>query len=158
MGLNILINILIRRQSDDMMSWCHDDISPVRYIHIRCDRERIRFSLSLSLSFSLQEFSVFLRRHRKSGLPTPPVNRFITGRLDFADTCVECAHFDRVLASRVAIPFRAMRDLPFHEIPARKTGLIGWRAITTVRLYHPFGNDVFACAFCRSLSRLPGDI
>lgn len=46
----------------------------------------------------------------------------------------------------------------FHEIPARKTGLIGWRAITTVRLYHPFGNDVFACAFCRSLSRLPGDI
>lgn len=30
-------------------------------------------------------------------LPTPPVNRFITGRLDFAGTYVECARFDRDL-------------------------------------------------------------
>lgn len=72
------------------------------------------------------------------GLPTPPVNRFITGRLDFAGTYVECARFDRDLrhgssaiscAIPCAIPCPLGAAAEFHEI-ARKTGLIGWRAIT----------------------------
>lgn len=76
-----------------VMMWRHH--RRVTYVAI----VRISFLSRGALAFSAGRTA---RASHASG-----VNRFITGRLDFADTYVECAHFDRDLRHGSAARFRA---------------------------------------------------
>lgn len=94
---------------------CRDvTTSPARYTHVVIVRIR---SSPLSLGGTLFRTATMRRKNSARELPTPPVNRFITGRLDFADTYVECARFDRArLTSRHRRDF--VRD--FVPTPGRR--------------------------------------
>lgn len=132
----------MRLFDDDIMALRRHDVttSPARYI--RRDRENSLLSRGETLLFCRCRTGRTTRASHASGKPLHNGSPWFRGYL------CRMRSFRSRLASRQLRDF--VRDsvppwvtAEFHEI-ARKTGLIGWRAITQSGIP---GNDVFACAF-----------